>query len=123
MPALNNIHRTFIVRSFADEKGVTEIASEFRQTFGFEVAAGQVAYYNPLYNTELSNKWLNVYREARIERREQLEAVPGFHLAFRIARLTEMAETARVKGDYATAMKAFEQIARDVGGTLSEKRR
>ena len=101
MPALNNIHRTFIVRSFADEKGVTEIAKEFHQTFGFEVATGQVAYYNPLYN----------------------EAVPGFHLAFRIARLTEMAETARVKGDFVTALKAFEQIARDVGGTLSERRR
>lgn len=123
MPALNNTHRAFIVRAFAEEKGVTEIANEFLRTFGFEVTIGQVAYYNPLYNTELGNKWRYLYQEARIQRQEQLEAVPGFHLAFRIARLTEMAEKARVKGDFVTAMKAFEQIARDVGGTLGEKRR
>ena len=123
MPALNNTHRAFIVRAFAEEKGVTEIASEFRQIFGFEVATGHLAYYNPSYNTQLGNKWLNFYADARIERRNQIAEVPGSHLAVRMSRLWEIAEAARVKGDFATALKAYEQIARDVGGTLGEKRR
>lgn len=123
MPALNNIHRTFIVRAFAEDKGVTEIANEFRQTFGFEVATGKLSHYNPLYSTKLSNKWRALYADARTERREQLEAVPAFYLAVRLHRLWDIAEKARVKGDFVTAMKALEQAARDVGGTLGEKRR
>lgn len=123
MSALNNTHRTFIVRAFADDKGVTEIATEFRQIFGFEVATGHLAYYNPSYNTQLGNKWLHLYADARIEREKQIAEVPGSHLAVRIDRVWEIAEKARVKGDFATALKAYEQIARDIGGTLGEKRR
>ena len=123
MPRLNDVHRAFIVRAFADERGVTEIASEFRQTFGFEVATGQLSHPNPLYNTKLANKWRTLYADARAERREQIAEVPGSYLAFRISRLMEISDKARVKGDFVTAMKALEQIARDVGGTLGEKRR
>lgn len=115
MPKLDTIHKTFIVVHFAENYCVTEIQKRFFETFNVEIAGGQVAYYNPRYDTNLSPDWKELYAATRARFLAGVHATEtAANPCVRISRLWEMAEAARMNGDYTDAADLLERARLEV---------
>lgn len=123
MAELNDAQKLELVEELACFVSPKEIIARFRQEHGVELSYNQVGLYDPTRTYfEAGDKWREVFDNRRKRFLEDVDAVPASSQAFRLHRLNEGAEKARLQGNYKLMAELLEQAAKEQGGLLTNQR-
>jgi hypothetical protein len=123
--ALKTEHKQFIIKELARFRPHAEIKRLLHDYFEVGVTLQQVYNFDPTKAANanrIAKPLRDLFTEARKAFIEQPSGHEASYLGYRIGRLQRMSEHAEAKGNYPLAADLLEQIAKDAGGALTNKR-
>lgn len=122
MPKLTKEHKRFIVRALACFDTPKQVADAVKEEFGFVLSRQSVQFYDPTVGPRPGKEWIAIFEETRKTFLDEAAKEPVAHRAVRVRRLARMAERAESKGNTVLAASLYEQIAKEVGDSFTNKR-
>lgn len=118
----DEIKRACVV-AFAQFRTSAEVVAMVREQFDVETDLQQVRHYNPSHaQYRAGERWLELYETKRKDYIENVSAIPAANQGYRVNQLQKMAEEAMRQKNMVLAASLFEQIAKEVGGVLTNER-
>ena len=117
--------KVVIIQCLARFMTVTETQEHLSTVLGIDCTASHLSYYQPTgsQSAKLDQRWHDLFR---IERRRfiaELSDAPMSHQRYRLDSILRLARKAETKGEYDTALKAYEQASKEVGGIFTNLRK
>lgn len=123
MAELTEPQKLQIVEGLAAFQSPTSIIDHFRSAHGLSLTHKQIGRYDPSRSYfDAGDRWRAVFEARRSAYLESIADVPVAHKAYRLSILQEGIDAARAAGNWVLVMQLLKQAAREVGGTLAEKR-
>lgn len=121
---LNDEARAFVVCALASFDAPSIVAAAVRKEFGLTITPQSVEAYDPTKRAgrKLSDKWKQLFEQARKTFLEDTSSIPISHRAARLRALSRMATKAEDVGNMALAAQLIEQAAKEVGGAFTNRR-
>jgi hypothetical protein len=114
--------QAYIVQRLACFDSPKQIADAVLDAFGVTIIRQRVEDYDPAKRPKLAKKWVAMHAAMRSAFLEETAKEPAAHRAVRVRRLGRMAERAEQKGNAVFAASLYEQIAKEVGDSYTNKR-
>lgn len=106
-----------IVRALARWERPTEIQAAVRERFSTEVSLPTIAYYDPHNSsTNLSDRWVLLFHEARAAFQKQAGSIGIAHQAFRLSKLDLLLRRAEETKNDKLALEVLALAAKEAGG-------
>lgn len=123
-PKLTEESRTFVVQCLACFDAPSVVAAAVKKEFGIVITPQACEAYDPTKRAgaKLSDKWKAVFEETRKAFLEDTSRIGISHRAVRLRALQRMAEKAETQGNMALAAQLFEQAAKEVGESYTNRR-
>lgn len=127
MPVLTNTQKSFIVMRLAMYERPTDVCEQFKQRFNTEIDPRHVGFYSPETGQgkeRLSQKWRQLFYEARTSFLEDASKIPIAHKAYRLMKLQknfEWLEARKSKENIEQANRTLEQAAKESGGMFEKE--
>lgn len=121
---LTNEHKAFLVQRLACWDSPKEAAEALKAEHGITITPQGAEAYDPNKRAgrSLAKQWRQLYAETRERFLKNLEDIPEANKPVRIRQLAKMARSAQARGNYPLAANLLEQIAKEVGGSFTNKR-
>lgn len=113
--------QVFVVQSLARWETPSRVAQAVSDRFGVKLTPQSIEKYDPTKYGG-AEKWRELFDETRKAFRDDVDGVGLAHLAVRLRGYQRMADRAEAMGNLALAKEFHELAAKDVGGTLGNKR-
>lgn len=124
MAVLKEEAKLLLVQSLACFDTPTQAAELVKQELGIAISRMQAAAYDPTKpaGRNLSEKWRAVFDSTREKFLSDVASVPIAHQAFRLRALQRQFERAEARGNTPLAAQLLEQAAKEMGGSLTNRR-
>lgn len=126
MAELSNIHKEAIVVALARFRSPTEVAAMLKADFELDLgehAVQQIVKYDPTRPAfEAGEKWRPIFEAAREAYINDVKLVPAAGQAYRLNTLQEGIEAAKKAKNWRLVADLLEQVAKEVGGVLTNSR-
>lgn len=116
--------KTFIVQCLACFDSPSVVASAVKEEFAQKVSRQQVEAYDPNKRAgrNLGEKWRVIFETTRKTFLEDTAEIAISHRAVRLRALQRMADKAETQGNMVLAASLYEQAAKEVGESYTNKR-
>lgn len=123
MAALSEEVKSFIVRSLACFNTPQEVADLVKEEYEIDIVRGHVAKYDPtkVQGKSLGAKYKAIFEATRKSFLEDMSQIPMANAAVRVQELSKMFNEARNRKNNVLAAQHIEQIAKEVGGSYTNK--
>ena len=125
MPKLKGPQQAFIVACLACYDTPSEVAEQFRETFGFDVERGHVWNYDaskPLNRERMRTELVRLFDETRRKFLDDVEGVAIANKAVRLREIQKLYDRAKERGAVVVAADLLEQAAKEVGNVFTNRR-
>lgn len=125
MAALTETQKRFVVERLACFETPAQIKKAIQETFGVDVSASQVCFYDPNSaqgSKELSKELKALFFQTRERFITDEAAVAVSHRTYRLRRLQKLLDDEKIAKNPAMVMDLLEQAAKEVGGMYTNKR-
>ena len=121
---LTEEQKQYIVCQFAIFQRTWQICHSFRDVYGEEITAAQVANFDIAKRSGKRDvkKWIPLFDETRAKFLADVGSVPIANATYRIHKIDEMFDIAFKKKNYVSAAKLLEQAAKETGGAYTNQR-
>lgn len=125
MAALTSEVKTFITQALACFDSPQQVAEAVKKEFGLTVSRQQCEYHDPTKRSSkgLGKKWVDLFEETRERFKEGKEDIAIANRTYRLRVLGRIATKAEDMKNYALAMQALEQAAKETGDAYVNKAR
>jgi len=111
-----------IVEHLACYRTRAEVVGLIAEEFDVHLTPRHVRAYDPTsFQFAGSTRWLEYYRLARKRFESELASEPIAHRAYRLRKLDVVRARAMAENDFAEAIKALEQAAKEVGNVFTNR--
>lgn len=116
--------QTFIVQQLACFDTPSVVASSVKAEFGHSITRQHVETYDPTKRCakRLAKRWRELFAATRKEFLEDNSKIGISHRAVRLRALERMAQKAEAMGNMALAAQLYEQAAKEVGESYTNRR-
>lgn len=123
MADLSDEMKLFIVTAHAHFRTPSEIKVMLREEFSVDVEATQIVRYNPMkLSFEGKEEYRALFDQARKVYVEDVSSEPIANQGFRLRELRDLYGKAKKSGNLVAAAALLEQVAKEVGGALTNER-
>lgn len=124
MAKLTEPQKLAIVQALACFDTPSEVAAAVKEEFGVTITRQQVAGYDPTKATckGMAKKLRVVFAETRKSFLADVSTIPIAQQAFRLRALQREFERAKQRGNSAMVAQILEQVAKELGGALTNRR-
>ena len=123
-PKLTEPARTFAVQALACFDPPSVVVGAIRKEFGLTITPQSCEAYDPTKRAgrNLAKRWVELFHTTRSTFLESQAEIGISHRVVRLRALQRMAERAEAIGNLALAAQLYEQAAKEVGGSYSNRR-
>lgn len=123
MAELSDEMKTFIVTAHAQFRRPAEIIAMMWEEFEVRVERDQVVRYNPTRACyQGAAEYRELFEQARKAYIEDVSSEPIANQGFRLKELRDLYAKAKKAGNFVLAAQLLEQVAKEVGGALTNER-
>ena len=117
--------KVVIIQCLARFMTVTETQEHLSTVLGIDCTASHLSYYQPTgsQSAKLDQRWHDLFRIERQRYISELSDTPMSHQRYRLDSLLRIARKAEADGAYDTALRAYEQASKDLGGIFTNLRK
>lgn len=121
---LTNEQRTFATQSLACWDSPSVVAEALRLEYGVKITPQSIEFYDPTKRAgrNCAAKWRALFEETRKAFLEDTSKIGTSHRAVRLRALERMFIRAESMGNLPLAASLLEQIAKETGGALTNRR-
>ncbi len=125
MAKLSHQLQAYIVQALARWRKPSLIIQDVKAEFGVTLDRRQIAFYDPGRGGDkrLAKEWKELYAQTRKAYVDGSAGIAIAHRSYRLEMLHRIAEGAEERKNYALAMSALEQAAKDAGGLFTNLRK
>lgn len=124
MAKLTEPQKLFIVQALACFDTPTQVAEAVREEFGFEIDRRRVHDYDPtkIAGRGMAAKLKAIFAETRAAFLKDVSLIPIANQAVRLRTLQRMVVKAEKQGNSAMVAQLLEQVAKETGGSFTNRR-
>lgn len=115
----------FILKRLAEFETIPAIIAAYRAEYGETITHAIIRHYDPkdFAPNSYAKANANLFHQIRQKMIDNLERIPIANRVYRVQELQRIYGEAQENGDHATAMRAMETAAKEVGGIYTNVRR
>lgn len=123
MATLNEDVKLFIVQALACFDTPSEVAEAVNEEFGIKIERMQAQKYDPTkaMGKDLGKKYVTLFHATRTKFLEDVSSIPIANQTFRVRSLQKIHDKAVKSGNRVLAAHILEQVAKEVGGTFTNR--
>jgi hypothetical protein len=123
-PKLSDEVKAFIIQSLACFDGLAVVVAAVKREYGIEISKQLCESHDPTKKAgaKLGERWRVLFEETRKSFLEDTSTIAISHRAVRLRALQRMADKAETQGNMVLAASLFEQAAKEVGDSYTNRR-